>query len=226
MAITYDTVASHVRHTLGGELSPDIDLLAVINEAGHYLASMHPWRWLEAAATVGTITSGSTTTLPTDFVELISYTPRGSDSRVTGSKAYMVSPHELEDMRNSSGTLPLNTTYFAVVYTTTSGSSTVAPYAAIDAYANGTVPTVKIRYRKGWTKIDNDGDTFMLPEWMEPLYLQCLRACARGYEEEDVATMSARLGELSQGAQFAAAAQQDSLSESTTLRVMHTHTPS
>ena len=226
MALTYDTVASHVRHTLGGELSPDIDLLAVINEAGHYMASMHPWRWLEAAETLGTITSGSTTDLPTDFVELISYTPRGSDSRVTGSKAYLVSPHELEDMRNASGTLPLNTTYFAVVHTTSGATSTVAPYPVIDVYANGTTPTIKIRYRRGWTKINNDGDTFLVPDWVEPLYLQCVRAYARGYEEEDVASMNARLGEIRQGAQFAAAAQRDSLSESTTLRVMHTHTPS
>ena len=225
MAITYDTATSHIRHTLGGELSPDMDLLSVINDAGDYMTAMAPWRWLEDAATLGTLTSGSTTALPTGFLELIGYTPRGSDSRVTGSKAHMVSPHELEDMRNSSGTLPLNTAYFAVIYTTTSGTSTVAPYPAIDVYGNGTLPTVKIRYRKNWTQITGDGDTFMLPVWVEALYLQCLRAFARGYEEEDVGTMSARLGEIQQGPQYITAVQRDSLSESTTLRVMHTHTP-
>lgn len=226
MTITFDTATAHIQHTLGGELSQDIDTLSVINDAGSYMTSMYPWRWLEEAATLAALTSGSSTALPTGFVELVGYTPRGMDSRVTGSQAFLVSPQELEDMRNSSQTLPLDTAYIAIVYTTTSG--TTIPTPVLDVYGNGTLPTIKIRYRKNWTQITTSagtGSLFAVPEWTEALYIQVLRAFARGLEEEDVGSLNARLGEIQAGPQFAAAVSRDSLIESTTLRTYARPTP-
>ena len=225
MTITYHSAAAHIRHTLGGDLSSELDVLTVVNNAGHYMTSIYPWRWLEGSATLGALTSGTTTALPTGFVELLGYTPRGSDSRVTGSKAYLVSPTELEDMRNSSGTLPLDTAYIAVVYITTSGTSTIASTPALDVYGNGTLPTVKIRYRSNWTQITDDEDVFILPAWLEPLYIECLRAFARGYEEEDVATMNARLTDAQNSPLLASSIGRDSLIESPPLRAIQRPTP-
>jgi hypothetical protein len=40
-------VLSHIKHELGGgDLSTELDKFAVINQAGHFLYSMHPWRWI------------------------------------------------------------------------------------------------------------------------------------------------------------------------------------
>ena len=60
---------------------------------------------------------------------------------------------------------------------------------------------------------------------MEPLYLQCVRAFTRGYEEEDIATTNARIAEVSNGPLFMTAVQRDSLIEATTLRVVRRNTP-
>ena len=64
-----------------------------------------------------------------------------------------------------------------------------------------------------------------MPLWCEPLYLQCLRAFARGYEEEDVATTNARLSEVMNGPLFVTAVQRDSLVEATTLRTVRRNAP-
>ena len=38
----------HIRQAIGGPIPPDLDEFEFINEAGHFLTTMHPWKWLEA----------------------------------------------------------------------------------------------------------------------------------------------------------------------------------
>jgi hypothetical protein len=40
-------VLAHIKHELGGgDLSIELDKFQIINQAGHFLYSMHPWRWI------------------------------------------------------------------------------------------------------------------------------------------------------------------------------------
>lgn len=46
-------VLANIKHELGGgDLSTELDKFAVINEAGHHLYSMHPWRWATARSSL------------------------------------------------------------------------------------------------------------------------------------------------------------------------------
>lgn len=38
----------HIRQAIGGPVPPDLDEFEFINEAGHFLTTMHAWKWLEA----------------------------------------------------------------------------------------------------------------------------------------------------------------------------------
>jgi hypothetical protein len=41
-----DRAVKHIRHALHGPLSAEIPDRQVVNQAGHFLVSMHPWEWL------------------------------------------------------------------------------------------------------------------------------------------------------------------------------------
>ena len=47
MALTAREALDHVRHALSSDKMPSIGGLRILNDAGEYLVSMHPWRWLE-----------------------------------------------------------------------------------------------------------------------------------------------------------------------------------
>ncbi len=55
---------------------------------------------------------------------------------------------------------------------------------------------VTIFYRAGWQHLDDDDEEVTVPDWLEFLYLQCVREVARGYEREDAEPMTARLNRL------------------------------
>lgn len=66
-----------------------------------------------------------------------------------------------------------------------------------------------LQYRAKWATVDDDTLALSLPTHVEGLYLTLLRAFARGYEEEDQATLSQRLAEIEQGPVFASARKHD-----------------
>ncbi len=47
-ALTPQRAKFHIKQALGGSVPPDLDEFEFINEAGHFLASAAPWKWLEA----------------------------------------------------------------------------------------------------------------------------------------------------------------------------------
>ena len=64
-------------------------------------------------------------------------------------------------------------------------------------------------YRAGWRPVENDTDTINIPQYCESLMRMIVRAFARGYEEDDVASMHARLMEIQQSPMFMNARRRD-----------------
>lgn len=66
MVVSVNHALDHIRHTLGGgNLSIELDELGILNQAGEYLISMHPWHWLvgrSALINLRTSVSGTTAT--------------------------------------------------------------------------------------------------------------------------------------------------------------------
>jgi hypothetical protein len=56
-----------------------------------------------------------------------------------------------------------------------------------------------VYYRRGWQACDSDNALIPIPDWMETLYLNLVRAFARGYERETEAGFDARLAAIKAG---------------------------
>lgn len=223
MTLTYHQVASHVRHTLGGELSSELDMYQIINQAGDFMCGMHPWRWLETEA-AGLTPASDGIDLPTPFIELLHYAPRLADTRATGTRYALTSRQDVLDYQHSTAATETNVIYFCVSHSTVSG----VPTPRLEFSGTSTEP-ITLWYRAGWEPVTTDSSTsdpFVLPAFCEPIYLQTVRAFARGYEEEDASTMNPRLAEIANGPTFFSAIQRDSLIEGTTLRTVRRTNPS
>ena len=290
MVLTANKCLAHIKHTLGGELSPAIDGLGLINEAGEFLASAQPWKWLETAeaklnlrAKIS-ITGGTWDLAGSSRGDLLllkasafdNYTfSEGDTFEVTGGTNAILGHYRvtkrpdgetilLESAITSSGepsdiagtlhtsaiALPsdfreiiaINTTsgllkgvqlttfedllskraanftsagfhYGAIVQPTdTDLTADGAPVARLEIWpqpsANETA-SLTIMYRATWKRITQDTHRLRLPVYCESLYLQVLRAFARGYEEEDEISMSQRLMEVMTGPLFGSAVDRD-----------------
>lgn len=241
MALTFDAVRAHIRNTLGGDISAENDVYDIINNAGDFMASMYPWRWLENTEIVTITGTGQYSLSGLNFVELISYSPRGADSTVTTANGafYHVSMQEILDKRETTAdnaalmaAVPAGAFYFTIAYDSNNGAAAATPKLEVAPYPTGSGGThdaaigkITLTYRRAWNTITATTSTFVLPAWMEPLYIQCVRAFARGYEEEDLATSNRRLQEVMVSPLVDGAIERDSLIESTTQRVVRRSKP-
>jgi len=64
-------------------------------------------------------------------------------------------------------------------------------------------------YRAGWRVVNEDMDLIPIPDYCETLFRTILRAFARGYEEDDVASIHQRLAEIEQSVIFVHAKRRD-----------------
>ena len=64
-------------------------------------------------------------------------------------------------------------------------------------------------HTSGWTDLTSDSELLRVPAYVETLFLQVLRAFARGYEEEDQGSLTARLLEIGSGPLFSTAVVRD-----------------
>lgn len=280
MTLTVSKCQEHIAHTLGGDLSPSINSIALINEAGEFFASIHPWKWLEnveakldlrgkidftagtsatttvtkagaftnytflegdqleitsssgitnghyrivsstsdtltlatSPGTTGTALAGtihtSAVSLPSDFRELIAY-------NTTSGLLKGIQFTGFQDLvgKRAANFTTVGFHYAALVHPTdTSLTANGAPVPRLEIWPTPSADEIgsfTIIYRAGWTRVSSDQHKLRLPVWCEAIYLQVLRAFARGYEEEDEGTMSARLTDVLAGPLFESAISRD-----------------
>lgn len=66
-----------------------------------------------------------------------------------------------------------------------------------------------VYYRRGWQACDSDNALIPIPDWMETLYIDLVRAFARGYERESEAGFDARVAQIKAGPIYMAAQLRD-----------------
>lgn len=214
MVLTASRCVDHIRHTLGNAIpSSAIDPMTIINQAGQFLCTMHEWKWLERqSATVGFTANQSYATLPTDLRDLISVQfTQGLVNRVR-----ITSINEISRLRSHNIGVGLAMTWVSLVHksATPAANANQAPVPILELYPTPVTTdasALTVYYRSGWIapySLD-DNSTIGIPEYVEPLYIQILRAFARGYEEEDQGSLDARLAELYGGVLFRTAAERD-----------------
>jgi len=79
-------------------------------------------------------------------------------------------------------------------------SQPVATLKVWPAPRNDVWDDLSLVYRRGWLPLTSDDDVVSVPDWLEPLYLQYVRAFAAGYDEGD--TPLERLAALDQAIGF------------------------
>ena len=92
MPITLRKCKAHIDHALGGSLPPALSYDDIVNQAGEYLTTLHPWKWLEnneaklnlRANVTATLLNFATGTDGTDTLTPSSGTPFSGYQKVTG----------------------------------------------------------------------------------------------------------------------------------------------
>ena len=105
----------------------------------------------------------------------------------------------LLELRSHGISLASWTFHYALSFRAATGSVGGAPVPILEIYPapNADDPEgFTLYYRAKWRRASTDSDFVDVPEYAEPLFKQIVRAFTRGYEEEDVATMSQRLHEI------------------------------
>lgn len=189
----------------GGGSIPRVIGRQLVNMAGDFLVSAHPWRWTMGGQLTLTIPDGQDfVELPGDFMELRGWSP--SESLV--GNVTLVTPQELVS-RRSWGNAPSSGYFYATIVYPLDADG--IPKPRLDLYPPGTATNneIVIYYRRGWRPVTTDEEALSMPPWMEDLYLQVLMHYARGFHEEDEATLAQRLALEVQGPLWRAKVRRD-----------------
>ena len=86
------------------------------------------------------------------------------------------------------------------------------PRPRLDIYPTPSADVLEgftLYFRRGWDELGLDGELGSIPSFVEALYLQVVRAFARGYERESEADVSQRLASVAGGPLFTGARMRD-----------------
>lgn len=211
MPLSTSQCESLIEHTLNAPLGDEIDTIFVINQAGNYLVGLEAWNWLLRPPAYLTLSAGQEyVSLPSDFgrMEHVQMSPSLTNTFNWTDISTIV------DLRTSGVNIGTLEYWGAVAYPGIAATG-VNPDPRLEIYptpASTSVNAMRVVYRSRWktqTNPANDSDYIPIPEFMEPLFVQILRAFARGLEEEDDASLSKRLLEIHQGPVYMAASKMD-----------------
>lgn len=196
MAYTVHDCRLIVRHALHGGEPEDAAFLQFVNEAGEYLHNCHDWNWAKGKRVTLTLTAGqSEYALPYDFRDSVSIL---RPDNTFGAIDFV----SLEDLhwREQVGTASPGWYVGALLYTEDQYG---VPRPRLRLWPSpATGQEVEVLYRAGWTRLAQDEDVVGVPDWMNALYQEFLRAFVLGREEEDLAPLHARLDAITASAVY------------------------
>ncbi len=149
--------------------------------------------------------------LPVDFGTQTALTGTRSFTRYTYTASLTeVMEYETNELINTSFSV-----WYAIEWV--QGDEKSQPVATLKVWPepNGDVwDELSLVYRRGWLPLTSDDDVVSIPDWLEPLYLQYVRAFAAGYEDgqtplERVAALDTAIGLVENGNIYASAKRRD-----------------
>ena len=210
MAITVQQCSRHIEHTLGGDADPLVPVIELVNAAGEFLVSMTGWRWLtEGTATLDLVAGQDYVALPADFKAIRAVT--GTDSsRLSVDLVTLAEVLEWRTYASGSGEV-----WKAALEASSpaTGGAVTWRLAVAPSPVSASTAALTLYYERGWRTVSESQDQLSLPSYCETLYLEVLRAFARGREEEDVASLDQRLEALARGQILDAAKRADSTAQ-------------
>lgn len=202
MSLTIFEADRHIAHALGGNLV-GIDQRRILDEAGRKLLSLRGWNWARRPSTTLTLTSAqSYITLPVDFgsIVAIEYTS------TSWNRVRQVTIPDIARMRSESW--PSSDGIY--VAPTFSVDSDGIPSPRLEVYPTPTATSagaLTLNYSIRWPDMSVADENFIpVPDWMESVYIQLVRATAWGYQDD---TMSDRVARVVSGPEWFAAVRMD-----------------
>lgn len=131
--------------------------------------------------------------------------------RASASGAVVTVTHQREGTRGNSMTLSPSSGSMTVL-TDDIGVDGGPVRARLDLWPTPTqddLDRLYVYYRRGWQSCDSDNALIPIPDWMETLYIDLVRAFARGYERESEAGFDARVAAIKAGPIYMAAQLRD-----------------
>lgn len=206
MALSVQTCFAHIEDTLGdGELSTEISEIALINAAGQHMTSMHEWRYLKSnQATLSFVANQDFLDLPSDIKAIRAI--ESTNSLTNGIR--LTSLQEVLERRTQS--FPGSNYYDAAVIFVNDSTGVPQPKLALWPTPSADASSaVSLFYDKTWTQVETDSGLIPIPQHLELLYAQVLRAVCRGWIEEDEGALDPRLALIEGGPVFKAAKRAD-----------------
>lgn len=146
--------------------------------------------------------------LPSDLRKILAVVP--TNGLVTSFQFQDLTT--INNMRSTGINVSALRFYGALAYgknRTTNGGAPVPRLELYPVTQTNQTGVLKLTYLAGWRSIDSDQANVDIPDYVEPLYIQLVRAFARAYEEEDTAPLDVRLETISKGTVFKAARERD-----------------
>ena len=199
--------ATHLNRIYSGPPPGDVSVTGLINAAGEELCTAHPWEWLKGArATLDIAASATVATLPTDLRSIVAVTKADT---LTG-RAIRSTLTELTYLReNTVNVSSWDDLYWAVSQDRTTAGPPVRQLEIWPSQATARTAHLVVIYHAGWATVSDDDDLLTLPTWLEPLYLDFLKATALGWEEDLGADRTDRIDALTQSETFLRAVNRD-----------------
>lgn len=204
MTLTYAQAQTFLLESLG---SAEADLSALtlsgyINRAGQAMVSMHAWNFmLVPPVSIDLTDTEAFAPLPADWGRIIVLWDTQTRSKIEREPLELVA-------RKRAGDGMTNLRTYAV---SNAGHASGAPTSRLElSWTPGADVTggLQLTYRRRWSEVTT-GDTLGIPHYCEALYLECLAAVGRGWEEADEAPMFARIEALKNSMVFTLAATED-----------------
>lgn len=190
-------------HTLGytEALPAEFSALEIINRTGRWLCSAHPWNWLVRLDTVD-VTSGEL------FVPLTSLGAVTGviDAQFTDTASNVLEESNLSvvfDRRTRS--IPGGGPYYWALNERIAADGALTKVLELDSALTATVTDgMTVYFRAGWQVPENGSADarIAIPDEWEGIFILGVRAVARGYQEEDTASVDARLNLLRRSDEF------------------------
>jgi hypothetical protein len=195
MPIQNSTLKAHVAELLGGDPAV-LTAQSIVNLAGEAFFGMHQWRFnRKGPVALGTTASTATIDLPSDFGGIISL--RGA----LGTPIELVSPDRMAAFK--AGANYPGAGFAAMLKSNDSGFTLTPSQLLLHPVPSSTASSVfQLVYTAKWTALSTDGAYAQIPTYAEPLFLDVLRAAAKGYDEDDRGSVSRLMTEVRTSALF------------------------
>jgi hypothetical protein len=203
MTLTIERALQEITQELGDV--PAIQMRPMLDEAGRKLVGLRDWNWMvRPSVTIAGVAAQTYMALPADFKQILAI-------RYTSSLSAQVIQTDLNQISLYRSVAPFVPGYLIFVCPTWAPDANGIPVPRLEVHpppssSNATLLTMF--YRAKWPGLaQSDNALVPVPDFMESVYRQFVRATARGYDDSE--TMSARIGNIMQGPDWLAAVRQD-----------------